>query len=247
MKKFLIFLTLLFSLSVEAIEPPLVISTGFYAPESNLVEKVLQEGFKRANMDLVFQVLPNQRSLLNANKGINDGEASRIGKINNFYPNLVQVPVSTHSIDLVVLSKEKIDIKDFSELKQYNVGVVRGMKIAEKLVQEAKPHSYIAATHNEELIKMLVNNRIDVIVSSQIGLSVSLNKLKKINLYMMERPLLSLPLYMHLHKKHKKLIPKFEKAFKSMLEDGTYQRMRDSFMREIKKETKDVKEVVPND
>ncbi|MFT5660118.1 MAG: polar amino acid transport system substrate-binding protein [Sulfurimonas sp.] len=230
MKKNLFLLLFLFFLPIHVAALSLKISSGFDAPETYLIESVLREGFKRANIDLVFQTLPNQRSLLNANKGISDGEASRIWKINEYYPNLIRVPVSTHSIDLVVLSKEKIDVKDFSQLKKYNVGVVRGMKIAEKLVQESKPRSYIAATNNLTLIKMLENNRIDVIVSSKIGLLVSLKESKSKDLYMIERPLLSLPLYMHLHKKHQELIPRFEKAFKSMIEDGTYQRARNSFI-----------------
>lgn len=234
MKKYLLALTVLLFSYAKAADLSLKITSGFDVPEVRLVEKVLQEGFKRADVELVFEALPNQRSLLNANKGISDGEGARIEKIKSFYPNLVHIPVSTHSLELVALSRKKIDLKDFGGLEKYNVGVVRGMKIAEKKVQAVKPRSYTAAINNEKLIRMLQNNRIDIIVTNKIALLTNLKELNITNLYMQEKPLLELPLYMQLHKKHQALIPKFTKAFKSMIEDGTYERIRKEFMQNIR-------------
>ena len=180
-----------------------------------------------------YQTLPNQRSLINANRGIFDGEAARIWEINESYPNLIRVPVSIHSLDLLILSRHKIVIKKMSDLKNYHIGVIRGMKISEKLAKDIEPLSITAATSHLSLFKMLKNNRLDIIISNKIGLFTNISAIKNKGFHLVKKPLISRPLYVHLHQKHKALVPKFEKVFKSMRDDGTYQRIRESFLDSI--------------
>ena len=232
MKK--IILILILSLSIlHAQKQVLKITSGFDAPEANLIQSILEEGFKRANLGLEFYLLPFQRSLINANRGLYDGEAARIWEINELFPNLVRIPVSIHSIDLVVLSRKKILITKASDLKKYHVGVIRGMKIAEKVAKDAKPLSITVATNHITLVKMLSSNRLDLIVTNKIGLLTDLSKSIEKEFYLVEKPILSRPLYMHLHKKHKNLIPRLEKAFESMLKDGTIKKIQDVFLSDI--------------
>lgn len=246
MKKIILILFLSLSL-LHADNQTLRITSGFDYPETNLIHSVLKEGFKRAKIGLEYHTLPNQRSLINANRGIYDGEAARIWEINELYPNLVRIPVSIHAIDLVVLSRKKIFITKASDLKNYHVGVIRGMKIAEKMAKDAKPLSITTATNHITLVKMLSNDRLDLILTNKIGLLTDLSKSIEKGFYLVEKPILSRPLYMHLHKKHKNLIPKLEKAFESMIEDGTYQKIQDSFLSDIENKIKDTLKVIKDD
>ncbi|SMP88964.1 polar amino acid transport system substrate-binding protein [Epsilonproteobacteria bacterium SCGC AD-308-P11] len=235
-------ITIIFLLTLSflhAAEQVLTINSGFSVPETHLLESIIKEGFKRADIPLKYQTLPNQRSLINANNGIDDGEAARIWEINKFYPNLLRVPVSIHSIDLVVLSRENLYIKKPSDLKPFNVGVIRGMKIAEQIAENAKPLSLTKTTDHLTLIKMLSTHRLDVIVTSKIALLTGLSETKEKGFFMASKPLLSRPLYMYLHKKHQALIPQFEKAFNSMVEDGTYKKIRDHFLQDLEKNISD--------
>ncbi len=232
-------ITLLLSLIVTTLytkEQVLTISTGFAQPEATLVATVLQEGFDRAGIDLIYQVLPNQRSLINANNGVNDGEAARIWEIDKSYPNLIRVGVQTHFIQLVVLSRKKVFIDELSDLKKYHVGIIRGMKIAEELVRQEAPLSLTEATEHLSLIKMLANDRLDVIITNRIGLFTGLIGSHKDEFYLRKEPLISRKLYMYLHKRHKALVPILEKAFRSMIEDGTHQSIQESFLRNMKTE-----------
>ncbi|QSZ40597.1 transporter substrate-binding domain-containing protein [Sulfurimonas aquatica] len=232
MKK-ICFLILAFVQFISANDYTYKISSGFLEPEVNLVGEVIKEGFSRAGEKLEFQILPNQRSLINANSGINDGDGSRIWEIANFYPNLVRVSVPTHSIDLMILSKKKIFIKKLSDLKFYHVGVIRGMKIAEKIASENTPLSLTMSTNYINLMKMLGDGRLDFIIINKIALYTLISGYKDEAFYMHKKPLMSRLLYMHLHKKHAAMIPKFEKAFTSMHEDGTFKRIQMDFVKKM--------------
>ncbi|QOY52902.1 substrate-binding periplasmic protein [Candidatus Sulfurimonas baltica] len=225
----------------------LTINSGYSFPETNLLESIIKEGFKRAEIALKYQTLPNQRSLINANNGIDDGEAGRIWEISDHYPNLVRIPVAIHSIDIVVISRENLHIKKPLDLKFHNVGVIRGMKIAEQIAENAKPLSITKTTNHITLIKMLSSNRLDVIVTSKIALLSGLSETKEKNLFMASKPLISSPIYMHLHKKHKKLIPKLEEAFNSMIKDGTLKQISDDFLKDLEKNIADSIRIVKYD
>ena len=229
MKKFSLFISILFTLSCAQEIPGLTINTGFPSPKNQFVESVAQEAFKRAKIRLNFQVLPNKRSLLNANEGIDDGDASRVWEISDYYPNLVRVPVISSHIDIVAVANKKVEINSPSDLSMYHVGVIHGMKIAVLLAESSKALSVQKATDYETLIKMLVAGRLDVMLTDKVSIYKDLEMLKGLNLYLVEKPLMSRPLYLHLHKKNAAYIPQLEAAYTSMYKDGTYKRLRDEF------------------
>lgn len=230
---------LLIALSfLSAEQNKLSVNSGFPFPETLLVESIVTEGFKRAGIDIRYQTLPAERSLRNVNFGLDDVEAGRIQGIDKIYPNLVCIPVPIHAIDIVLLSRENSHpkgqhIRTVADLKSYNVGLIRGVKIAEKIAKKAAPKSITEATSYSMLIKMLVNNRIDVIIISRIALLTILGETKEKGLHMTSKPLVSLPLYTHVNKKHTSLIPKLERSYNSMVEDGTLKKLHDNFLSDL--------------
>ena len=56
-------------------------------------------------MPIAFKNFPGERALILTNDGITDGELFRIDKLNEKYPNLIQVPVSYIPDEVVVFSK----------------------------------------------------------------------------------------------------------------------------------------------
>lgn len=213
----------------------LVLSTGFLKPEALVVKAIIEEASSRAGYELEFQILPNQRSLINANEGLNDGEAARIWEINKHYSNLYRVPVPSYSIDLMVLSKKKIEIRDVSNLKKYHIGVIRGMKIAEKIAEESEALSIVKSTSHKNLVRMLSDGRLDLIITNKIALFTDLNGFNTDTFYMYKTPILSRPLYIQLHTNSIYKIAALEKALKSMHEDGTYDKIKNSYLKSIEK------------
>ena len=234
---------------LRAEQKELNVNSGFPIPETYLVESIVTEGFKRAGIGMRYQTLPAERSLRNVNFGIDDVEAGRIDGIDKIYPNLIRVPVSIHSIDIVLLSRDSSHvkgqhIKKLDDLKAYNVGLIRGVKIAERIAKKAAPKSIRKATSYNMLVKMLISGRIDVIITSKIALLTMLGETKAKGLHMTTKPIVSLPLYTHLNKKYKSLIPKLELAYNSMLEDGTIKKLHDDFLNDLEKKISITVEII---
>lgn len=209
----------------------ITLTTGFPAPESHLIENVIKEVSKRSNINIHFESLPNKRSLVNANSGVTDGEAARILEINKYYPNLLPIPSQVHSIELVVLSKNQIILSSPSDIVKYNVGVIHGMKIAVNMAEKNKPISLVKATNFEALVRMLIADRLDIIIMNKSAVLFNQSKFRGNNLYLQEDPLMTRPLYMQLHKKNKAYIPKLQKALESMHQDGSYQKIQNNFLK----------------
>lgn len=236
-KVFFIILSLLLTLWAEK-RPSLTINSGFEKPETYLIQEVLAEVFKRAKIDLVYQNLPNKRSLINANRGLDDGDATRVLEISNYYPNLRPVPVEDHKIEIMALTNKKIKLTDPSQLSNYHVGVIRGMKIAVLMGQKAKPKSLTLGTDSIQLLKMLNSKRLDVVLINKSGLLAGLTKIVPENLFLVKKPLLTRKLYLHLHKKNESHIPALQKALQSMHDDGTYTKIQKEFYKTFDKKIK---------
>lgn len=250
MSKRVIFIIILFSaLFLKAEIKELSVNSGFPIPETLLVESIVTEGFKRAGILMKYQTLPSERSLRNVHLGIDDVEAGRIEGLDKTYPNLVRVKVPIHSIDIVLLSRDNAHpkgehIKTIAQMKPYNVGLIRGVKIAERIAQKATPKSITQATSYAMLIKMLINGRIDVIITSKIALLTMLSQTKERGLHMTSKPIVSLPLYTYLNKKYSSLVPKLEQSYNSMLKDGTIKRLHDDFLCDLEQKISVTVEIV---
>jgi len=221
----IIFAFFLFSLQcVSSANTKIYITTGFTSPVSDFYREVLSEADKRLkNISISFETLPAERSLVLANRGINDGECCRIPTlIINEYNNLVPVNESFFSARFSAFAKQDaIDIKRFEDLKPYSVGTVEGWKIAVKKVKAIKPAQTHIVTTPEQMFHMLDQHRLDYGIMGYLsGLQV-ITTLNMDNIKAIQPPLVEKPLFLLLHKKHKSLIPKFNKVIKHMKNDGT--------------------------
>ncbi len=246
MKKIFIVFYLLCTLLRAEDRPSLSLTSGFLEPESQLIEKMVYEVGKRAKIDISIDFLPNKRSLIQANKGVYDGEGARIWEINTFYPNLIPVPGQIHTIDLIALTNRKLVINKPSDLAKYNVGVIHGMKIAVLMAEKAKPISLYKAPSYDILFNMLTSNRLDVVITNRIGIIRSLEHIGEHQLFMMERPLMTRPLYMQLHTKNKAFIPRLQKAFEAIHADGTYTKFQDDFYKPYQNKMKTAITILKN-
>jgi len=96
MKQLIILLLCYFTASASA-QPLLYIGSSLVPPLSNpdqtgLLDKLTREAFSRIGYRVIIKSLPSERALINANKGIDDGEILRIDGIQKMYPNLVKMP-----------------------------------------------------------------------------------------------------------------------------------------------------------
>ncbi len=115
----------------------LVLTTGVLAPyttpdHKGFLDQMIVAVFREAGLDAELQVFSaaTARTLLNADAGIDDGEAMRIAGLEKQYPNLIRVPETLISNDFVAYATQvKVATNDWKALEPYVVSYMIGWKI----------------------------------------------------------------------------------------------------------------------
>lgn len=179
---YLLILTTLFNLPAFA-DDTTVFRLNSGSPESlsndsgdGFYNLIAAEIFKRLNMKLNFIRLPSKRSLIYANKGIDDGNISRIAGIEKKWPNLVRVPESVMTWEFSAFSRgDNIKLKGWQSLKDYTVGHVRGWQIYEKKAAGAK--KVLKAKDARQLFELLRTGRIELALFERFQSAYWFNKI----------------------------------------------------------------------
>lgn len=214
----------------------LVISTSVVAPyttpeHTGFLDQLLAAVFLELGMDVEILVYPaaSERSLLNANEGIDDGQALRVAGLEHLYPNLIQVPEPVIMNDFVALSmRHRFATPGWGALKPYTVSYIIGWKIFEANVPPGTLRTTVREA--EQLFTLLARDRVDVVLYERWqGLAQA--RRSGLRVQAMEPPLLSTPMYMYLHKKHAALVPRVAQALARLKRNGVYQRIQADTLR----------------
>lgn len=235
------FITILFvGFSHAALsQQTIVLNTAFAPPVSNnsqtgFADQVLREAFRRIGYQLVTVRMPAERALINANRGIDDGELARVGGLQKKYPNLIQVPETFLTIDMVLYSKNypNFTVTGWDSVASHSVAIISGWKIMEQNFAKLGNQVEIIKTDSpEQSFFLLKNNRVDFVAYSNWSGLGYLKTHNISNVMLLEPPLARPKFYVYLHKKHKKIVPQLAEAIKSMKTDGTLQTLYDRLLK----------------
>ncbi len=212
-------------------EQRLVLNSAFGPPISSpdgdgFFDLLMSEAFGRHGISVSVDRPPAERALINANAGIIDGDGPRIAHLESSgpYPNLIRVPVKLIDVELAVFTNGKNPkISQWEDLKDFNVGIVRGWKVLERNIVQSR--SLVRIKTAELLFRMLINGRVDVVVSDRLtGLAI-VKKLNAKTIYEHRQPLAIRPMFLYLHRKHASLVPKIAKTLAVLRMNGTYKRL----------------------
>ncbi len=197
-----------------------------------LASKLLEEIYQRLDVPVEFVELPGERALVLSSEGVVDGEVIRIFELEDMYPTLVRVPTPFSYADTVVFSKNhNFEVSGWSSLKDYKVGISRGMKYYEIKLQGAKHIEKV--NDNIILMQMLNLDRVDIVVTTGLNGIDQINKMGITSIKALSPYLERVPLYHYLHEKHKDLVPKVDQIIKSMLESGELETLREEIIKEL--------------
>jgi polar amino acid transport system substrate-binding protein len=191
---------------------------------------IYSEAFKRLGYRFTLVSLPGERSLVDANSGVVDGEALRISHLDSHkYPNLIQVlePVKVlkdgaYAVDPSI----KIDGWESLRGKGYKVGIFKGIKSFEKkLPLYVKKENIIALSGFEQILKMLQARRIDIYIAATIMEESAPMKSDKYKDIVRVGIVEEKAGYPWLHKRHKKLLSPLADTLKAIKADGTFQKI----------------------
>jgi len=197
------------------------------------VTSILTEAYKRIGIKFQYKIVPSARSLDLANKGEVDGEVCRFIAIEKKFLNLVRVPVVIYPTQLSAFTKKKeISIKGWESLKPYRVGIRIGEQFVEAKLKDMEV-AWRATTH-EELFTMLEAGRLDIVAGlTRLRGMIVIRELWKNKNLQFEGirifPLVFIPGYHYLHKKHKDIVPGITSALQEMEKEGLIQKMHEDY------------------
>lgn len=182
---------------------------------------IMQEAFSRIGYDLQIVHLPAERAMINANEGIEDGVYVRIAGLEKLYPNLHRVSEKITDYEFVAFTK-KIDAAttDWTALRPYDVGIIRGWKILEMNIRDTK--SLTKVNTPVLLFTLLQNDRVDLVVYNRLDGYGVMRDLGLEGITTLEPPLAVRAMFLYLHDSRRHLAPKLAAALQEMKQDGTY-------------------------
>jgi ABC-type amino acid transport substrate-binding protein len=191
---------------------------------------IYSEAFKRLGYHFKLVNLPGERSMVDANSGVVDGEAARIASLDsNKYPNLIRVDESIFVIKEGAYSTDtSIRINGWESLraKGFKVGLFKGIKsIEQKLPQYLEKKDIVTLTSFEQCLKMLQARRIDLFIigtameESRPMKSDEFKDVKRVGIVEEKK------VYAWFHKRHKKLVSQLADTLQAMKTEGTFQNL----------------------
>ena len=208
----------------------IVLSTADTAPFSTpandgFYDLVLTEAFDRIGIDLEIRHLPSERSLVEANTGRVDGEYGRTSIVADLYSNLRIVPEPLVDLAFSAFVRDRArEPRDFGSLRDFHVAYIRGWKIYEDNVTEAR--SVTVVNSETQLFEMLAAGRVDVILYNRTRGMSRLRTARNQTIHVVEPPLAIQPMYLFLHERHQNIVTPVATALREMKTDGSYDRYR---------------------
>jgi len=225
----LILVLMILPISIEAKERTITLNVTGQPPlntteQTGFMDDVAKEAFRRIGIQLKTVRLPAERGLVNANRGIVDGEMSRVKGLDNLYKNLVRVPEKIMDWEFVGFSNSSISLQNgWSDLSAMSVSHINGWKIFEKNVPAT---AEITKTSNaNSLFNLLRRNRADIILYEQWGGHYLLHEMKMNSVEICKPPLAVKEMFIYLHEKYEVLVPKLARALGTMKKDGSYKKL----------------------
>ena len=217
----------------------LILNTAFATPISNAAQTgfadvVLAEAFRRIGYQLETVRLPAERALINANRGIDDGELARVSGLQKKYPNLIQVPESYLTVDMVLYTKNHpaFMVEGWQSMASHSLAIISGWKIMEKNFAKLGSSVEIIKTDDaDQSFALLENDRVDFVAYANWSGLGYIKTHNITNITLLRPPLASPKFYVYLHKKHKKIVPRLAEAIRQMKTDGTLQDMFDRILK----------------
>lgn len=177
--------------------------------------KVLIDAYAKIGYKVELVLLPSQRSIEEnlANPNI-DAEFARARGAADALPNCIIVPVSLLKTQSVCFIKDKsIKIETLDDLKKYSVGTIRGFPVVEKAMEKYSPK---ILTTTEQAMKMLNENRVQVVVVIKALGKLTIEGLKLENISITGPPVTEHKIYHYINKRHKNLVPSLTKALSEL-------------------------------
>lgn len=212
---------------VHAGAPPITVSCWVpaHSPHFMALEKIYRESFAALGYEFAMVHRPLMRAIQDANHGISDGECARDTHYLDTAPNsnLLRVNVVVASAELQVWSNDpETRIGNLTELNNgfHRIGYLIGSSITKTLLTEERMKDSQALIDANIGLKMLSAGRIDVLIASEASIEIAMSELQLPHPVFHAGTLLRQSAYLHLHPRHRKLLPGLTEQLRKRIPTG---------------------------
>ncbi|MGE4422050.1 MAG: substrate-binding periplasmic protein [Pseudodesulfovibrio sp.] len=186
--------------------------------------KVLKEAYSRIGVEVRGKRLPAARSLEMAEGGLVDGEVNRIKAIEEQYPRLIRIDVPVNRLEGVVMTcNTSLEHVSLEAIRKLHLGIKIGNRYAEMLT-DGMP-TVTKLPHEAKLMTLLLEGRLDALLVDRAWADAEMAKPGMGCLRVNEPPLVVVPLYHYLNRKHAALVPLITAELRVMRESGEIDRI----------------------
>ena len=207
-------------------ESPLRIARIENIPDQFVGGEILKVVYGHLNIPIELIDMPAKRALMESSEGKLDGEVHRNINVQNQYPTLLMIRPAINYIEPSVFSKKyRFQVKGWDSIKDYKIGIVRGVGTSEDGTRDMQ--HVLAVTALGQLMQVLATDRIDVAVSDSFSGLVAVKQLGlEDRIKVLVPPLQKTEIYHFLHEKHRDLIPRIESVLNEMKASGELELLR---------------------
>ncbi|WDP88572.1 MAG: transporter substrate-binding domain-containing protein [Desulfobacter sp.] len=198
--------------------------------------EVLKEVSNRTGIKCTLKELPKKRCLVATNKGVYAGVAARIKGLEKDYQNLRMIRVSHFTVQHILFAKKKNIIETVNDINTLTehviktdcvVGFLRGSKKAQSILSDIPEKKKVVLDSPKEAFKLININRIGaylagpgIVNRSILKKQFNQNEIKEVCV------LAETQLFPYVHEKYAYVIPILESTLRSMVAEGTLDRIR---------------------
>ena len=195
------------------------------------VDLMAAEAFRRIDVNFETIFLPGKRAKAMLNQGNIDGYLTGTPSLKASAPNAIMVPEPHTTIDFVALSRNAVTrLAGWDDLTRYDAAYIRGHKYFDRHVKNSGDR-LILLNDYATIRKYFLHRSADqggvtfVLMSRSIAHTTFGVEIGR-NVFIVEPPLGSISVHFFVHKRHRDLVPRLDKALREMRLDGTNERLR---------------------
>ncbi len=234
----LVLFILFFGHNIMASSYKITLATDSFAPyygpkllNNGYLTQLVKEAFKRKGYELNVKFVPWKRALEHSKSGNYDGLLGAYYKKDR--TTFFEYSQEIDQTQIVFFTKKSRNIQyvKITDLSKYVIGVVRAYHYTKEFDKAKKYLHIFEANHLKHNIKLLIHDRVDLILGSKKVILALLNKHypQYVSQIKFITPILqSNKLYVTISKKrknYKKIITDFNEGLEEIIIDGTYDKI----------------------
>ncbi len=203
--------------------------------EQEVGKIIVPEIFGSAGAAVAITPQPGKRAQMLAKMGKKDGEIMRIFTYGLENPTTLRVPIPYYYLETMAFVKKGsgIVIRETSDLWNYKIVKVRGVKHTNNIIEGMPKGQVHDASSSEDMMAFLQAGRAEVALTNTVDGHIALRRLGYSNIVPNGKPLKVLDLYIYVHEKNDQLVPKLNEAIKKMKDSGELKQLIDRAEKEV--------------